>query len=156
MKQIKYYIILVLTLGLAFSSCSNDDNIYSPQRATNAEKASAGTYTGTWTVTQKTNITTSPGSVTLVATDSTGCTNITFLCSQMSLNAKSIANVWNSSEGFQFVNQIATSPLNAAFSGRITQDGSLTTNFSITTKDSKGKNVTYNYSFTGQNSTIKK
>lgn len=156
MKQIKYYIILVLTLGLSFSSCSNDDNIYSPQKATNAEKTSAGTYTGIWTVTQKTNVTTLPGSVTLTATDSAGCTNIAFSCPQISLNARSIANVWNSSEGFQFINQIATSPLNAAFSGRITQDGNLTTNFSITTKDNKGKKVTYNYSFTGQNSTTKR
>ncbi len=147
MKKILYSLLAVIAIGASFVSCGSDDEGMS--YSTTAEIASAGTYVGTWQVDNNGEITTLEGTVTLAATDKTGVTNITFVTSDASINATSVANVWNSNRGFQFANQVETNGLAASFAGRISEDGTLTTAFTKETRINK-KRVTVNYSFIGK------
>lgn len=147
MKKTGYFLLLALFLAFGFVSCSDDDQndlVYT----TSAEKASAGTYPGTWTRVLDGDTVTYQGSVTLAATDSINCTDVTFTCPEASINATSVANVWHSGSGYQFVNQLTTNGLGTAFSGRINGEGTLITAFTLTKKVGR-KSYTYNFSFEG-------
>lgn len=150
MKKLIYSLMTVLALGCGFTACSDDDGDEVINYSTTAEKASAGTYSGTWTRMKPTgdNVETHEGTITLVATDSVGATDITFSCPDLELQATSVANVWNSSRGFQFVNNVKTNGLGAEFAGRISAEGTLTASFRIEIRE--GRNLTeYDYSFVG-------
>ena len=149
MKKIIFSFIAVLALGCGFTSCGSDgdDNISYDKPA---EEASAGTYTGTFTRTLDGVDETFDGTVTLVSAGKTGVTKVTFSCPGSSLNATSVANVWNSKYDFQFMNQTASAEngLGVSFAGRITEAGVLTTSFTLTQKVGR-KSYEYKYSFTG-------
>lgn len=155
MKNLLYSLFAVLALTCAFTACSDDNADEVINYSTTPEKASEGTYTGTWTRALLSDATVSQtyeGEVVLVATDSVGVTDVTFSCPDISLDATSVANVWNSGRGFQFVNNVftnnAANSLGTAFAGRITEDNQLTTSFTISIRE--GRVLTeYNYSFVG-------
>ena len=147
MKKFIYSVLTVFALGCAFTACSDDEDEVI-NYSTTAEQASAGTYSGTWTRTSSTATETHSGTVTLTAAGSVGATNITFSCPGTSLDMTSIANVWNSGMGFQFVNNLETNGLGAKFAGRITDEGQLTPSFTISIRE--GRNLTeYAYEFVG-------
>lgn len=138
----------MLTLGSTFVACGDDDD-ESISYSTTAEQASAGTYSGIWTVVADDGTeSTSNGTVTLSAGSSKGVTNVTFSCPETSLNATSVANVWNARYDFHFVNQTEANGLGAAFAGRITEAGELTTSFTLSQKVGR-KTVKFTYSFHG-------
>ena len=150
MKKILFSIIALLAVSCTFIACGSEgDEGYS--YATTADKATEGTYTGTWTRTLDGVSTTFEGTVTLVSAGKTGVSNITFSCPSTSLNATSVANVWNAKNDFQFMNQTISDAngLGAAFSGIIYESGSLTAGFTI--KQTEGrKSYNYQYSFVGK------
>ena len=148
MTKFVYSIFAVLALSCIFVACNNDDEDEVINYSTTPEQASAGTYNGTWTRTSNGVTETFSGSVTLSAGGSTGVTNITFSCPGASLNASAVANVWNSFRDFQFVNQIDTNGLGAAFAGRVNEAGELTSSFNIQQRSGRTL-VTYVYSFVG-------
>lgn len=150
MKKLLYSLFAVLALGCAFTACSDDNDDEVINYTTTPEKASAGTYSGTWTRILATDsvATSSPGEVVFAATDSIGATDITFTCSDFDLNATSVANVWNSGRGFQFINNLKSNGLGTEFAGRITEDNKLTVGFTISIREGRATN-TYYYSFEG-------
>lgn len=145
-----------MTLGLTFTACSSDDDDDVIVRETTAEKASAGTYTGTWTRVKASDSSSESydGTVTLEATENVGVTSITFACPSAPLTATSaytataVANVWYSNNGFQFTNNVATNGLGTAFVGRISDEGVLTTTFTVNLREGRST-TTYYYSFEG-------
>lgn len=150
MKKIIYSFIAVLALGCGFTSCGSDDDDDNISYSTPAEEASAGTYTGIWTRSLDGVDETYSGTVTLESAGKTGVTKVTFSCPESSLNATSVANIWNAKYDFMFMNQTVSTEngLGASFAGRITETGVLTTSFTITQKVGR-KSYNYNYSFTG-------
>ena len=146
MKKIVYALFVLTTLSLGFVSCGSDDD--GINYTTSAEAGSAGVYNGTWITVADDVETTYPGTVTLAAAQA-GCTNVTFDCPGASLNKTSIANVWHSNNGYQFVNQVATNGLGAQFSGQINEGGLLKTAFTIEQRVGR-KQVLVKYSFVGQ------
>lgn len=146
MKKIVYALFVLTTLSLGFVSCGSDDD--GINYTTSAEAGSAGVYNGTWTTVADDVETTYTGTVTLAAAQA-GCTNVTFNCPGASLNKTSIANVWHSNNGYQFVNQVATNGLGAQFSGQINEGGLLKTAFTIEQRVGR-KQVLVKYSFVGQ------
>lgn len=150
MKKLLYTMMGCLMLGLTVISCSDDDGDEVINYETTAEKAAAGTYSGTWSQVSDDGTKDYQGTITIEAGDTVGVANITFTCTETSLNATSKANIWNAGRGFQFVNQAdAATGLGASFAGRIAENGTLTTSF--TTKAKVGrKQVTVVYNFSGQ------
>ena len=150
MKKLIYSLLTVFALGCGFTACSDDDDEVI-NYSTTAEKASAGTYSGTWTRTSGTTTNEYEGTITLVATDSIGATDITFSCPEASLNATSVANVWNAGHGFQFVNNIETNGLGTKFAGSISAEGEMMAAFKISQRN--GRVLTeYTYNFVGKKS----
>ena len=151
MKNLLYSLLAVLALGSAFTACSDDNADEVINYTTTPEKASAGIYAGTWTRTlasDETAVLTGNGEVTLTATDSIGATDITFSCADLGLNATSVANVWNSGRGFQFINNLKSNGLGTEFAGRISESNQLTVAFTISIREGRATN-TYYYSFEG-------
>lgn len=150
MKKFIYSVLTVFALGCAFTACSDDEDEVI-NYSTTAEQASAGTYSGTWTRTLASDATASEtyqGTVVLTATSTVGVTDIAFACPDASLDATSIANVWNSGRGFQFVNNVKSNGLGTEFAGRISEDNVLTAAFTISIREGRATN-TYYYSFEG-------
>ena len=141
----------LLALATGFTACGDDNDDPSYNYSTTAEAGSAGTYTGTWTRVSDDGTETFSGSVTLAAGSLAGTSNVTFSCPEAELSASSIANVWHSNDGYQFVNQTVSdaNSLGASFAGRISGNGELTTAFTISQKVGR-KTVAYKYSFIGQ------
>ena len=148
MKKILYSMLAVLAVSFGFVSCGDDDEDNIITYSTTAEKASEGTYSGSWVRVLNDEVVTYTGTVTLTATDSVGYTNVTFSCPEASINATSVANIWNAGNGFQFVNQVSSNGLGATFAGRIYDDGKLTTGFTITQKVGR-KSYEFVYKFEG-------
>lgn len=150
MKNLLYSLLAVLALGCGFTACSDDNADEVINYSTTPEKASAGTYSGTWTRTLATDSVSSSyhGEVVLTATDSVGVTDITFTCSDIALDANSVANVWNSGRGFQLINNLKSNGLGTEFAGRISEDNQLTVAFTISIREGRATN-TYYYSFEG-------
>lgn len=152
MKKFIYSIFAVLALSCTLVACGDDkdENI---SYSTTAEKGSEGTYTGTWTRTSDSGVETSEGTVAFVAGASTGVTNVTFTCAGFSLDATSVANIWHSGHGYQFVNQVyennPDNKLGVAFSGAVDADGNLKTSFTISQRNGR-KLVEFKYEFVGK------
>jgi len=142
MKKILFYCFAFLAINCIFASCSSDDD-GSAKHSVEAQIASEGTYSGTWTRSDAEDK--YSGYISLSATDSSYCSNIRMFCADLSLDNIAVTNIWWSNEGFQFVNQ-TTDP---TFAGRIDENGNLTTSFTITVKEGRQSN-TYVYNFVGK------
>lgn len=151
MKKFIYSMAALLALASGFTACGNDNDDPSYNYSTTAEAGSAGTYSGTWTRVSDDGSDTFSGSITLAAGSQAGTTNVSFSCPDASLSASSIANVWHSNDGYQFVNQTVSdaNSLGAGFAGRISGSGELTAAFTISQKVGR-KTVAFKYSFIGQ------
>ena len=150
MKRFIFSAITMLTLGCTILSCSSKDD-ESINYSSSAEQGSAGTYSGTWTRTGDEGTETFSGSMTLAAGSQNGVTNVTFTCPEAELNATSVANVWHSNYGYQFLNQTASSAngLGVAFAGRIDETGNIAASFTISQKVGR-KNYEFKYEFIGK------
>lgn len=149
MKKILFSFIAVLALSCTFVACSDDeDENYS--YSTTADQATAGTYSGTWTRTLDGVAETFDGTITFASAGTAGVSNVTFSCPGTSLDATSVANVWNAKYDFQFMNQTTSTAngLGTAFSGIISEDGQITVAFTLTQKVGR-KAYDYQYQFAG-------
>ena len=148
MKKILYSMMAVLALSCTFVACGSDGDD-TPTYTTTAEKASAGTYSGIFTRTDVDGKAESfDGTITLTPTDSVGCTDVTFLCTDASLDKTAVANVANAGQGFKFVNNQASNGLGAKFSGQISGTGVLTAAFTINQRVGRST-TTFFYTFEG-------
>lgn len=106
MKKILYYLFAVLALSCSFISCSDDDDDATIHSVT-PEKAAAGVYSGTFTRVQDgtTDTLYTQGTVTITATDSAYCADVTYDCTgDFTFNATSVANISYAGNGFVFTN----------------------------------------------------
>ncbi len=149
MKKFIYSAIAVIALSCTFVACNSDDD-ESISFSTTAEQGSAGTYSGKFTSTSDSGTETYNGTVTLAATDSTGVTNISFECADANISATSVANVWHSNYGYQFVNQVVSDAngLGVSFTGRIDENGNIVVAFTKNQKVGR-KNYEFKYEFIG-------
>jgi hypothetical protein len=151
MKKYIFSVIAALALSCTFVACGDDNDDPVINYDTTAAQGSAGTYSGTWTRTGDDGSETYSGTVTLAAGSEANVTNVTFSCPETSLDATSIANVWHANYGYQFFNQTASSAngLGVSFSGRIDENGNMTTSFTLNQKVGR-KNYKFNYEFIGK------
>lgn len=78
MKKIVLFAIVLMTIALGFTACGNDDIETSNYNiAPNAGAAVAKTYNGTWTLLLDEVTTTSPGTITLEATEESHVVKVT-------------------------------------------------------------------------------
>ena len=153
MKKFIYSLAAVLALSCTFISCGSDDDDENISYSTTPEKATVGTYNGTFTK-QLTDSEDAPetGSGTITLSDSgiTGVSNVAFSCPALEIDATSVANIANANRGFYFLNQIvsASNTLETAFSGRIDEGGNMVVRFSKSMKVGR-KNYTYTFVFEG-------
>lgn len=160
MKKFIYSLFAVLTMGCALVSCGDDDGDAAAP-AGEPSKAAAGTYQGTWTVTQDTVSVTTPGTITISDADSATAytANFAFVAESyqikvgtstrtMSLSKSDVANIAfnGSATSFDFSNQVA-SKLGSAFAGKIV-DGAISTNFTIEQTAGRRK-YKFAYAFSG-------
>lgn len=156
MKKILYTLFAVLTMSLSFTACSGDDYCDETDvHDVTPEIASAGTYNGTWTVT---NASTSEvaeysGSVTLAAGETEYQTIVTGTCvdpaNTQNWTYSAPANIsWAGDNSFVFANTVSTSSKNqftSTINGRI-DDGALTFGFSKSVRVGR-KTTTFYYVF---------
>ena len=130
MKKIFYSLVALLAFSCSLVSCSDDDD-NGISFSTTAEKGAAGTYTGTWKQTEDgtTETTTCEGTITLTATDSLNCVDVTFSAPDFEISATSVANIAHAQHGYVLNNNVDTNPLAAAFTGKIDENGNLSVNF---------------------------
>lgn len=160
MKKFIYSLFAVLTLSCALVSCGDDDSS-DAKIGGNPATAAAGTYKGTWTVTLDSVSVTTPGTITVTATDSAYTADFAFAAESfrmlvgtsqqtLSLDVTSVANIaYNgSTTSFDFSNSSTTTAIGQPFAGKIF-DGVVTTNFSLEQKAGR-KKYTFNYAFVGQ------
>lgn len=156
MKKIVYSLVALLTLSCGFVSCGSDDD-NDITFSTTPEKAAAGTYSGTWTLTEEgaTTSKTCEGTITLTPTDSVNCVDITFDApfkgddEKYKINATSVANISHANNGFVFNNNVDTNPLGANFAGKIDEQGNIALNFMKQVKEGR-KQYTYFFVFEGK------
>lgn len=122
--------VALLAFSCSLASCSDDDD-NNINYSTTAEKGAAGTYTGTWKQTEDgtTDTSTCEGTITLTATDSINCVDVTFNAPDFEISATSVANITHAQHGFVLNNNVDTNPLAAAFTGKIDENGNLCVNF---------------------------
>ena len=151
MKKYIFSAIAALALSCTFVACGddNDDPVINYDKT--AAQGSAGTYSGTWTRTGDDGSETYSGSITLSPGGKENTTLVLFSCPETNLNATSIANVWHANYGYQFFNQTVSDAngLGVAFSGRIDENGNMTTSFTISQKVGR-KNYQFKYEFIGK------
>lgn len=161
MKKFIYSLFTVLTLSAALVSCSDDDNNDAPAPAGNPAEAAAGVYSGTWTVVLDTDTVTTPGTLTIEATDSAYTADFKFYANAfkmkvgssqqtLSLDVQAVANIaYNgNATSFDFSNSSSSTAIGSPFAGKIF-DGAVKTNFSLEQKAGR-KKYTFNYAFVGQ------
>ena len=150
MKKIVYSLVVLLAMSCVFIACSNDDN-NDMNFDTTAEKAAAGIYQGMWTQTEDgtDNIPTCEGTITLTPTDSVNCVDITFNAPDFSISATSVANIAHAQNGFVFNNNVDKNGLEAAFAGKIDENGTLKANFMKQMRVGR-KQYTYFFVFEGK------
>lgn len=148
MKKIIYSLFVLATLSFVFVSCGKDDD-EGVNYPTSAEVGASGTYTGTFTTDNNGTIDAQAGTITIAPSGQPGCINVTFACPGAGLNKTAVANVCHSNGGYQFVNQLATNPLGAAFAGRIYETGQLTVAFTLEQRVGR-QQVLVKYDFGGQ------
>ena len=151
MKKIIYSLAAMLALSFSFVSCGDDDDTIS--FPTTPEKAAAGTYTGTWTVSSDTESSEGSGTIILTATDTPYNVDVTiegsFTTAALNVSSTSIANITQANNGFVFNNNMATNPLGAGFTGKIDENGNIGVNFQKEVRVGR-KQYKYNYVFYGK------
>lgn len=146
MKKIVFVLFALTTLALGFVSCGDDDE--GVNYPTSAEVGASGTYNGTFTTDNNGTIDVHTGTITIAPSGQPGCVNVTFNCPGASLNKTSIANISHANNGYVFVNQLASNPLGAAFSGKVDDGGIMSLAFTISQRVGRST-VLVNYEFTG-------
>ena len=151
MKRFIYSVVAMLALSCTFVACGDDNDDPSINYDKTAAQGSAGTYSGTWTRTGDAGAETFSGTVTLAAGNGANVTSVTFSCPETGLEATSVANVWHSNYGYQFVNQTLSNEngLGASFAGRIDESGALNASFTVSQRVGR-QNIEYGYEFLGK------
>ena len=151
MKKYIFSAIAALALSCTFVACGDDNDDPVINYDTTAAQGSEGLYSGTWTSTGDDGSETYSGSITLSPGDKENTTLVWFSCPETNLDAASVANVWHSNYGYQFFNQTVSDDngLGVAFSGRIDENGNMTTSFTISQKVGR-KNYQFKYEFIGK------
>lgn len=151
MKKIIYSLAAMLALSFSFVSCGDDDDTIS--FPTTPEKAAAGTYTGSWTVTSDTETVEGSGTITLAASSTPYNVDITiegsFSTTALNVSTTSIANIAHANNGFVFNNNTDSNPLGAGFTGKIDESGAIGVNFQKEVRVGR-KQYKYNYIFVGK------
>lgn len=151
MKKIIYSLAAMLALSCSFVSCGDDDDTIS--FPTTPEKAAAGTYTGSWTVTSDTETVEGSGTITLAASSTPYNVDITiegsFSTTALNVSTTSIANIAHANNGFVFNNNTDSNPLGAGFTGKIDESGAIGVNFQKEVRVGR-KQYKYNYIFVGK------
>jgi hypothetical protein len=151
MKKIIYSLAAMLALSFSFVSCGDDDDTIS--FPTTPEKAAAGTYTGSWTVTSDTETVEGSGTITLDASSTPYNVDVTiegsFSTTALNVSTTSIANIAHANNGFVFNNNTDSNPLGAGFTGKIDESGAIGVNFQKEVRVGR-KQYKYNYIFVGK------
>ena len=151
MKKIIYSLAAMLALSCSFASCGDDDDTIS--FPTTPEKAAAGTYTGSWTVTSDTETVEGSGTITLAASSTPYNVDVTiegsFSTTALNVSTTSIANIAHANNGFVFNNNTDSNPLGAGFTGKIDESGAIGVNFQKEVRVGR-KQYKYNYIFVGK------
>lgn len=117
-----------------------------------ASEGIAGTYNGTWTYVKNTEEpATVEGSIVFTATEDKYVANITVASVDGNLNLSGIANVAHANLGYMFYNNVGLvvdATTNAAFSGQVNEDKSITIQFTYEKPNGRKKDK-YTYSFLG-------
>ena len=141
----------MLALSFSFVSCGDDDDTIS--FPTTPEKAAAGTYTGSWTVTSDTETVEGSGTITLAASSTPYNVDVTiegsFSTTALNVSTTSIANIAHANNGFVFNNNTDSNPLGAGFTGKIDESGAIGVNFQKEVRVGR-KQYKYNYIFVGK------
>lgn len=140
----------MLALGLTFVACDDDDDDASfvGSRDVTPEIAAEGTYSGTWLRIYDEDSTYADGTLTVTATDSSYCADITFYCEEFDLDVTSVANITyaGSSTKFYYSNNSSSgNGLGANFAGTI-EDGVATAMFTLSQKSGR-QTISYDYRF---------
>lgn len=151
MKKLIYSLAAMLALSFSFVSCGDDDDTIS--FPTTPEKAAAGTYTGSWTVTSDTETLEGSGTITLAASSTPYNVDVTiegsFSTTALNVSTTSIANIAHANNGFVFNNNTDSNPLGAGFTGKIDESGAIGVNFQKEVRVGR-KQYKYNYIFVGK------
>lgn len=160
MEKIFRNIIFALALCCGFTACSDDDDVVYSQWNANGEYNTAGVYSGTWTSTTGSTVTTAAGTLTLEATESSGVTKVTSYCSDLGLDFYCVANIVGVNNEYVFYNdnvdyvlaQVQTSLSTAttanSYEGAISSDNVITLNFTAIARSGRSTATTY-YAFEG-------
>lgn len=149
MKKILYPLFAILTFSCVLVACSDDDDENVSFGAT-PEIEAAGVYTGTFSRVQDgtTDTLYTTGTVTITATDSAYCADISFDCSgDFAFSDASVANIAHANGGFVFENSSSSNGLGTPFMGRIDENGNLTSYFKIQQRSGR-LTYTYHYNIT--------
>ena len=152
MKKLLYSLFAILSLGVAFVACDDDDDDASFVGTNDGhpEVAAEGVYTGTWTRILSEDTAYAEGTMTVTATDSAYCADFAFYSEEFDLDVASVANITyaGSSTKFYYANVSSDgNGLGANFAGVI-EDGEATAMFTITQKVGR-QSYEYQYRFTG-------
>lgn len=149
MKKFLISAMAVLALSCGFVSCGDDDNDSSYSHNGTPGQETAGTYSGTFTRTNGNEVTTATGTITLSTNATSGnYTDVTFSCTDFTLNAQSIANVTFANEGFAFENSNAGNGLGTKFQGRSIDGKNVKVVFTLSQRQGR-KLVEFAYEFEG-------
>lgn len=146
MKRLLLYPLLIATVVLAFSACSDDDDEGFVSDG-HPEVAAQGTYQGTWQRIYSGDTATAIGYIMVTATDSAYCADITFYCADFDLDATAVSNITYANSGtvFYYGNGSADNGLGTQFGGMIS-NGVVTVLFTKSTTVGR-KEYEYTYSF---------
>ncbi len=149
MKKILYLMMAVVALGFGFTAVSCNDDDDDVTFSTSPEVGSAGTYSGTYTMTEDgtTDTTYAAGTVVLSA-ESAYISNVAFTSADLDLDVSSTANISHANDGYVFSNPSSSNGVGAAFSGRIDGNGTIETYFQLVVTVNR-KAHTYIYIFNG-------
>lgn len=140
----KLYIALALFVGL-FASCNQKEEVRVYPNT--ASQDIAGTYSGTWTLTNdKGESSEVNGTIVFAATEQAYVANIT-VTAEGSADRSDVCNVSHANDGLVFYNNVGTS-FGAKFSGEIDENGTVLMSYIITEMQGRFQ-VTNNYKFSG-------
>lgn len=146
--------LAVVALPMCFASCSSDDDTPSTGEQVNVSAKVVGTYSGTYSVEDVTNETTTDYTGTLVFAPYTddapyaAYMTINCDCATPEFAGTAAANLVPKSREYGFYNELSSNPLGFVFSGTIDFDGNVNLSFTKTVKSGK-KTYVYNVTFTG-------
>lgn len=146
MKKLLLFPLFTIALALAFSACSDDED-ESFVSDGHPEVTAQGTYQGVWTRVYSGDTVTANGYITVTATDTAYCADITFYCADFDLSATAVSNITyaNSNTAFYYGNGSTDNGLGTQFGGMIS-NGAATVLFTKSTTVGR-KEYEYTYSF---------